>query len=636
LADPAGPYLFVDEIEAHDAPNVPAVQALYSISDMQAYFWHTHTIARASEAVRRDAALVRERIDVLPGSMSKRERFAASVSSSLNDAVTATRDRPPTGMGIPLSPEHARLFATLGEAEAASGAAALSAWPADPWALLSPIDTPSGNQLAHVDLLVMRGETRSGAFNVRNSTGSPVTVSLVAIIDGADMSQLRLAPVIWTGTEAANWVAAKVGPPTRSFTISAGVTMQVWVTYSPGTTAPGLHTGSVTIEVAGRAAAVVPIAVRVFATEFPGVLSLTVSGWDYTQGATIYAINAANATAVAQHLQSRGVTAPWATRPVLDFGSLDSTGHMTKPPSTDALEQWLARWPAAVRYRIFVAAGADIGGVSVGSPGFPDAVKSWLTFWDDALKNRGRDIRNFELLLVDEPHTAEQGAMAVAWSAAVKGSSVPVRLWVDPTWASPADIPAELVRLTDIICINLRTADASKGRYWEWARALVARDNKTVEVYGTDGPATFLDPYSYYRAAAWQAFSVGGTGVSFWSFSDTGGADSSDGFAAHSTQYAPFFIDHDGVSPGKHMEAIAEGARDFEYLTMLSAVAASSPNADVRAEARSLLSESTAKVLESASQFDSAWSAPRDRSVADAWRLRIGVLLDRAGASRPR
>src|SRR5205085_2460925 len=252
----------------------------------------------------------------------------------------------------------------------------------------------------HVDMLVMRGETRSGAFNIRNSTGSLVTVSLVATMDGGDVSQLRLAPVIWTGTEAASWVAAKIGPPTRSVTVPAGVTMQVWVTYSPGTSAPGLHTGSVKIEVAGRAAAVVPIAVRVFATEFPRARSLIVSGWDYTQGVTTYAINAANATAVAQYLQSRGVTAPWADRAVLDFGSFDSTGHMTKPPSTDALDQWLARCTAAMRYRIFVSVRTDIGGVPVGSSGFPNAVKSWLTFWNDTLKNRGRDIRNFELLLV--------------------------------------------------------------------------------------------------------------------------------------------------------------------------------------------------------------------------------------------
>lgn len=625
LADGNGEYLFVDEIEAHASTSRPAA-ADYPIVDMDAYFWSARTVARAIAGLRSDYSLVRARLTRVRDS-DARGRLDTAATRSFSIAERSVRMHPPTTSAFPLTDGQAQLFATLGEAEAIDGVAPLTAWPANPWDPLTLLSAPASNELSRIDLVAMRGERRSSAFNIRNSTREPVIVTLDVQLPRADVQQLVLAPVIWTANEAAVWVAAKIGAPINSLSIPAGLTVQVWVSYISGTSASGLYQGHVKISSGKYGALLVPLAVRVFSTTFPPGPALRVAGWDYTSSATNYRITAANIDPAIGYLQASGVNVPWATREVLPTGTFDRDGRMVTPPATDVLDKWLARWPSADRYRVFIAAGKDLGGVRIESAAFPRAVKAWLDFWKGAIAQHKRTIESFELLLVDEPYNSTQAELALTWSRAVKAAGTGVRLWIDPRWRAPSDIPTELISLTDTVCIHLGVAERSDGKYWTWARTLGPKD---IEVYGTDGPATMLDPYSYYLATAWRAFSVGAQGESFWSFSDNGAADSSNGLAAHAVQYVPFFLDHDAVSAGKHMEAIAAGRGDFVYLTMLHAIAIHGSTVALRNKAELLERDSVASVLKSASRFNSSWASPRDRSVADAWRVQIGTLIDEA------
>ena len=627
IADPRDPYLFVDEIQVFESPGSARQESTRTVADTAADFWRMHSGLKAAVAVRNDLARIQSRIATLNLPSEMKTQFNSQAVTSAGVAATEARTSPPARAALPIGTAHAGLFATLGAAEHAANEPALQAWPANAWSPLQPDETRHGSVPAHVDILAMRGERRSGALNIRNGTGADTTVSVEATVEGVSRDAIHLAPVGWTGTEQGGWIAAKILPIAASLRIPAGTTQQVWITFDATNAAPGLHMGVLRVLRPDAGAIEVPLALRVFSTQFPLDQSLLVGGWDYLQGPGPPGITASNADSVAQLLRSRAVNVAWATRQALAFGGFSTDGHMTTPPSTSAMDTWFTRWPAASRYRVFVSAKSDIGGISVDDPRFDLAVKDWLTFWAAAIKRAGRSAQQFDLHVVDEPRSDAQGKLAIAWSRAVKASATGFRIWVNPNWVDPRSIPAELIDLADVLCINMAIAESSGGAYWEWARQMAA-SGKAVETYGTDGPAKLLDPYAYYRAAAWRASDIGAAGASFWSFSDTGGGESSNEFAGRAIDYVPFFLDRDAVASAKHLEAIAEGAADYQYLRLLAVVAAKASDPGVREQAESLLEQSRAAVLASTAKFNGPWTAGRDRSVADAWRYRIGMFLD--------
>ena len=631
MADPRDPYLFVDEIQVFRAGQPAARSASSATVDPTAEFWLEHSAVRAQEAIQSDLARVRARLADLHLPENARRQFEDRATKAVTGAdVRKFLTTRPT---LPIGPAHAALYAALGSAEKAAGQPALQVWPANPWDPLLPEEIPHDQAPTQVIIGAMRGERRSGAINIRNRTGEPQDYSLSVAINGISAQQLSLAPVLWTGTQQGGWVATKIANATSHVKIPAGVTQQIWVTFDAGSATPGVHSGAVAVRSSDGASAEVPVALRVFSSQFPAHQTLLVQGWDYLQDPGANAITTANIEAVAPFLRSQGVNVAWATSTVFDFGHYDSAGHLSSPPSTDTLDHWLARWPNAARYRVFISAKNDIAGIAVTDPRFPVAVKEWASYWAAALKKRGHDPQTFDLHLVDEPRNAAQGQTEIAWGQALKRSGSGLRVWVNPNWQDPSSTPRELLDVADVVCINLQIADAAGENYWRWAQQLAA-SGKTVEVYGTDGPTTSLDPYAYYKSSFWRAYSIGATGVGFWSFSDTGGGESSDDFADRAAvDYVPYYLDRDSVARGKHMEALSEGARDYEYLRLLALVADKSSAPDQRREASELMKQAMSAVLSSAGTFNGPWTSARNRSVAEAWRFRIGMFLDRIDLS---
>jgi hypothetical protein len=629
VADPHGPYLFVDEIQAFRGAAPPSEAPLQESVDTTAFFSARHAGENAAGTIRNDLVLVQTRLSEMNLTAEQRSAFDLQAVENATAGIDAMHAAAPRSAAFPIDANHARLFATLGAAEQAAGAKPLSAWAVNPWAPTSPEDLPRAVDPPRVEILAMRGESRAGAFNIHNATAMDVRLTLFASVDGIAARGIELAPVAFTGTSKGRWLGAKIQPSMDAVTVPAGTTQQIWVTLSAGDAAPGRHIGSIRIEAATGTVLTVPMVVTTFATRFPSRQSLLVYGWDYLQDPGFGGTTAANIDALAQYLRSRGVNAPWAVRGVFDFGRYDHAGHLATQPSTTPLEHWLGRWPSAARYRVFLSATNNLDGIDIGDPRFAIAIADWARYWAAALAKNGARADEVDLLIADEPHTTAQSNIIIAWSNAIRASGVPFRIFEDPTWPQPSDVPPSLLAAVDVVCVNLHLADKYGENYWRWA-ATLPRNGRVLEVYGTDGPAKMLDPYLYYRSAAWRAHAVGATGIGFWSFSDNGGSESSNDFANRAIDYVPFFLDADRVMSGKHMEALAEGIRDFEYLQMLSSVATQSPTAALRTRAAELMHRAEDGVLASAVPMYEAWTYDRDRSTADFWRFQIGTFLDKA------
>lgn len=234
---------------------------------------------------------------------------------------------------------------------------------------------------------------------------------------------------------------------------------------------------------------------------------------------------------------------------------------------------------------------------------------------------------------IDEPHESAPAyePMFISWSRAVKQAAPELKIWVDPYYVDPTNMPAEMIELADAVCPLLgqmfREGEAFEAFYRD-----LQSTGKRLEFYVIN--TVTGDPYTGFRLPAWWAFSMNAQAVSYWSFSDTGGGEGNswNQYAARRTAYAPMFVSHDSVTPGKHMEAIREGVQDFEYLVMLrdriTALTAAGATHPQLPRARALLEDAPARVIRAGGAQETKWSAPKDRSIADTVRIEIARILE--------
>ena len=638
VVQPTGPFLFCDEIEVYGGPAAWAAEPMAGVvvRDTTAFFVASLLQRRVETALRRDLAVARQRVASGPG----RDRVVWNDELSRLDAAIgslADIDRATFRAVLPMGPVHTAIFALIGTVDAAGGQPALRAWLANPWDFLSPADPAPEAAVASRELVLLRGETRPAAVNVRNASGDRLVVGVK--VDGLDGATVRAAEVAWTETTDGVAVAAALPDAARegdAFRISvpAGMTRQVWLWVSAGSLGPGRHAGKVSIAAAGRPPIDVPMPVRVVDAAFPSATRLHVGGWDYTNQDSIYGVTAANVTPLIAHLRSRGVDSPWATNAALPFGTFDATGRMIASPDTTNFDRWASRWPDSRRYMVFLNVPDGLGPIATGDPAFTPAVKQWLAFWVGHAATRGVRPEQLHLLLVDEPHDAAGTARMMPWARAIRGARMGVRIWEDPTFFPSEPFPAAFVDAIDVLCVNRKMGFIKGSSFWK-AAAAQRSPSRSLEIYQGRSPTHTADPYTYSRLQAWQAFAIGGDGSSFWAFGDTGDTNSWNALAGTKDSYTPLFLAPDSVTAGKHMEAIVESAHDFEVLALLrDAVDAAAPGTPEVAAARALLRDGPVRVLAAPGAGELAWQSAKDRATADAVRTDAADLLVRLRGAR--
>ncbi len=435
----------------------------------------------------------------------------------------------------------------------------------------------------------------------------------------------------WTETKEGIAVAAALPDAPREgdgfrISVPAGMTRQTWLRISASGLSPGRHSAVISLRPPGKDALELTVPVRVVDVAFPSSTRLHMGGWDYTNTDTLYGLTPHNVAPLVEHLTRQGVDSPWATSAALPFGSYDGSGGMTAPPDTANFDRWLQRWPKARRYMVFLDVKDRLGQIPVESPAFPGAVAAWLRFWTKHAAASGVKPEQINLHLVDEPHDAAAVARLLPWARAIRSTGTGVRTWADPTFQPPQPIPPGLVTAVDAICVNRTLGWLGGAAFWRNAQELRG-SARSVEIYNADGPTRTMDPYTYYRLQAWQSFAIGGTGSSFWAFADSGGASSWNELTATATAFTPLFIDSNSVTPGKHMEAMVEGAHDFEVLSLLrdaADVAAAGPAAD---RARAVLRGGVVRVLGAAGTGSSRWTDAKERGTADEVRAEASDAL---------
>jgi hypothetical protein len=404
----------------------------------------------------------------------------------------------------------------------------------------------------------------------------------------------------------------------------------VWLTFHVDReTLPGEYDGSLVLAASdpGTGPKIrVPIRLHVYPIDFPQQTTLWLGGWSYTDGKGHQGVTQANRTTFIQHLRDHFVNCPWATSGVMMPCRFSPNDPDKVELDTHAMDEWLAQWPSAKRYMVFLSGGLSLGGAKFDSAEFPRRVKAWISAWARHLEAKGVPPQRLCLLVHDEPHEGTDIGPLVAWARAIHAAEPKVVIWEDPTYHDLAKAPPELFEVCQVLCPNRPMWLASGDKFAQFYMT-EQRHGRTLQLYSCSGPARLLDPYSYYRLQAWHCWQIGATGSWFWSFSDNAGSSSWNEYMATAGPYTPLFLDDTSVVAGKQMESIRESVEDYEYFVMLrraidrAKAAGKAGSATDAAEA--LLSNRVQQVLTAEGVNKLFWRDPKDRSRADLLRVEV-------------
>jgi len=645
-------FIFIDEVEVYRGEDPWILERPLPSEDVREYgkaLMESPFSAAVKARLEKDLRDVRAELETSPLAVEAKRPLLSDVEGLFKeiDDLPEYKMTPDFKFTYPLNAIHARTFQIRGKLRTAEDKPPLAVWTSNPWDFVSPADEPKAGTPPRIEVAAMRGETRSGALNLTNATERDITVNLrlEGLPGGDNPPCVKVRCVEWTDTWARQTIGAALPLAAgggRSFLVDVpgGMMRQVWFEVTPARAAPaGRHEGAVVVSASGQPQTRVPFVLRVFDLDFPEKTTLRLAGWDYTDrpsSSTSYGVTHENVEAFIAHLKARCVTGTWASTWVMPQGTFNADGIYAQTPDTKLFDEWIARWPEADGFYVYVNATFwenRMGGSAPGEPLFEKKVGEWARFWAGHARKRGA-LGRLWIVPVDEPHekASHLDPIFCAWSRAIKAAEPELKTWVNPYYADPSKMSAEMLRLADAVCPlwgQMLRADKTHEMFWR----RLQRTGKRLEFYIIAN--VLSDPYANYRLPAWWAFDMGAQAISFWAFGSAGGGegDSWNQFAARYTAYAPLFLRRDSVTPGKHMESIVEGVQDFEYLVMLrdrvKALAGAGDGSPLIAQARTLLAGAAQRVIRAEGVKELDWKAPKDRSLADAVRLEIGEMLER-------
>ncbi len=634
--DPAGPYTVCDEIEVSRGDDAWLALAYDTepLTDVQAYLEQMRINGLIARQFERDLAAVRDDIAALPP--DRRGEFEARA----DELAAAIAGMPPIDMDgfiaiLPMTPLEADIFRLQADVWRAQGKPELRLWDRHRWEPLAPSEEPTTAEPAVVEVAMMSNEYRADVFNITNASDRDRRLSLrITGLPGGDNPEwITVHQVEHVGTRWFTSVAAALPEARRSgdgwqIDVPRGMTRQVWIAINRPDLPAGRHEGVVELRSAMGFATDVPVRLRVYPLRFPDRTTLHVGGWSDTNNKRGYGLTLDNYEALEAYLQEHYVNAPWASGAWTRSGHFDDAGRVIEAPDTASFDEWVRRWPDCRMYLIFAVVGDSFDGAQTGTPEFEGKVGGWARFWAEHMVELGKRPDQLGVLLVDEPHSAEQYRIITAWAEAIEAAAPGIVTWEDPQPQNVEDALLEMFDTLDVIC-PYRKHVMTRGEWYTDLLEEMRREGKQIWLYSADGPARSFDPFSYYLLQEWHVFGLGGMGSCFWSFTDTGRVSCWNEYPATGNgPYCPFYLDDTSVTGAKYMEAIREGIEDFEYLTMLrnriEELEANGVPAERVAAARELLDSAVARVMAMDTEPSYRWDEPKDRAVQD--RVRIEIL----------
>lgn len=634
LAYGASRYLFSDEIEIYRGDDAwvdqkPEGNQITSLVDFGSEQTRLSAVkARLSHDIRQIQTEIRQ------SKLSKEQQNQYKEAlDSMSKEVRGITELPADFKAIlPMHDIHKRAFALRGEAMAQRGMAPITIWQQHRYAWLPLLAEPENDSNPKLNFVMLRNQFHSESLLVTNATNKEQSIR-IRWEDGpsdADEGWLQIFGVEWTDTLQGVPVASALLPAERKdgsyfLTVPAGVTRKVWFLVDSSKLRPGSSQGQLSVD---KFSIPWQVDVASLAMSAPR-LSLTM--WDYTNGESSRAIHSKNRAQAIQMMRSNYVDSTWSTSVVLPrppASAFDAEGKLTEKLNFDLLDEWLSRWPEARRYFIYASVGKSFAGARMETEDFAKRVGSWAQSLSAHMSQRGLKPSQLTLLLIDEPNTDEQDQIIAAWAKAINAMAPDLSLFSDTMWQRPDQAKIqEAITEMDILCpkpdVYQRGGEALRSYF-----SNLQKQGKELWFYSCSGPTRHFSPQAYYRLQAWHVFTAGAKGQGFWAFGDTSGATSS--FMEYDTKrenFSPVFFDGDSIYSSIHWEALREGMRDHEEMSMLQDVIRQIKDSQVRETAQARLDSLIHTITATDFISTPSWSTEEGLEMMDAHQNEIRKML---------
>jgi hypothetical protein len=347
----------------------------------------------------------------------------------------------------------------------------------------------------------------------------------------------------------------------------------------------------------------------------PDEPTMALTMWDYTSAEGKYDMNKGNIPAAVAHMRSYNCNAPWAAtevfpRPQAD--DFDGDGNLTGTLDFILFDEWVARWPDARYYMIYIEAlvgrheSHPFADAAVGTDEFNKRLGATVRAWADHARDIGIDPNRIALLLIDEPGGIEQALRVTAWARAIKAAAPELLIYEDAHIEPEEPEALEMLQLCDILCPAI-------GRYRKGGATMAAAYEKLRQ--GGRDLWFYSSPTRqagvYYRDHLWECWKARATGIGFWAYGDAGGIGNSwNQLGSTGPIFSPIYIDSTSATDSKGWLAIIEGIQDYEYLRILrdraEAREAAGTDAAAVKKAKALLETLPDEVLAGNLPFDEA------------------------------
>lgn len=640
------PYAFVDEIEVYQGPQEllqaplgPTVDDPMKLFNSRIVYsgmiWRLRTDLGAARKAIMDAKLPEAQRTQL---LVKADKLAAATETLPSDMPADFKTI------LPLNDVHAGIYALYAPLQRARGLAPLTVWSNSRWDMLQPTEAPAKPvPTPAVTVQMIQREYRGATVNLTNTTDNSMRVrfNISGLPGGVNPDYISVRDVPFTDTRDRVPIAdalpeVKAGAEGYRVNIPAGMTRQIWLDFRPMDVKPGDYKGEISLHpISGGTDVKVPLAFHLSPLAFPAMPSIHVGGWDYTESAGAYDVAADNLSAFLKVLPANYVDTPWSgagTQP--SGGKFDPDGNPTVPFDFTAWDSWMAKWPGARQYAVFLSVPDSFYGEKMGTPRFNTMVGGWINAWVEHMKTQNLEPEQLVLLLDDEPNEGDltQTQIIKTWAQAINAAQSRVTLFEDPTYSKPQDVKDGFWSDVDVLCPNLPMflANGEAFRNFYVAQHQAGRE---MWFYSCSGPSKLLDPISYHRSQFWYAARYGCKGSFYWAFGDEGGGSSWNAYLQKRAQYSPLFLDANSVTDAKHMAAIREGAQDYEYFVMLrdriAQLEKKGAKSPVLEQAKQLAEQGPASVCDQITDKNLTWESPKDREMMDRVRVQVLDMLEK-------
>jgi hypothetical protein len=579
--------------------------------------WKTHRLYRAlEERFSRDLAGLRQQIEVSDMAGTAKEPLLKQVDRLSQEAALQSIPATDSFQAVyPVTDFHAGIFALQATLWRESGIAAVHAWKTHRWDPLDPIALPLVGKPG-LRILTARNAVRSDVLNLSNAAAEPMTIDLT--LDDLPAGHIELFEVPFVDTHSFQPVASALVPATKRnggyrITVPSGMTRQLWVRFSSRDLEPGKREGTIrlTAKAADDAAWTkdVPVFITVADVTLPNRLSLRLGGWDYA-AAGQYQVTGNNKRAYVEMLNEYGVNATWVGGG-FPLGTHDDADRMVAPAPRENVETWLSDFPDAAFYCVAASFGSDRS---------ETFVREWARDWAGFFSSMGIAGDQVAVLIRDEPNTLEELEAIHRFGLAIKEGAPGFKIFNDIHFPNPLNAPPlldDVMRETcDIQCFNVSHFLSAPDEHRAF-KTKYGREDLEWWCY-TGGQAHRLsDPYVAWLLRPWFCFKEDVTGANWWAFGDGHGGFSWNEYFNAGTTRSPLYLGPDSVISSKSMEAMREGAQDYELLRMLRE---KTPGHDI-------LEGGVERALATHTIDQWMWNVPKNRSVADAVREQVLSLL---------